>query len=203
MQTTNGYWAIVPTTIPYLNIDNNNQGISLTTSANNTVLTYIQVSRTMKVRVNAFFQMYSAATLSGIQFAFWNITDAYSEIWNLWTASTTSQSHGQLVGVITLTAGKSYSLDFGTGTANQGLQVRSFGLDITEVVESSTDTFNFNSVSTTPLTVQNISSGNSAVVLKNNANSWRLRTDVSGALLFEKESAPGSGTWVQKGAINA
>ena len=174
LQSTTGFLCIQASTLPYLNIDNNNLGISLTTSPNNTTSTIITVQRNMKVRVNIFFQMYSAATLSGIQFALWNITDSYSEIWNLWTASTTSQSHGQLVGIVTLSALKQYTLDFGTGTANQGLQVRSFGLVIEELIETAQDTFTFSNSGVKSVTNQNTGTGQSAFALKDTSQSWRM-----------------------------
>lgn len=30
-----------------------------------------------------------------------------------------------------------------------------------------------------------------------------MRTDITGSLIFEKETFPGSGIWTQKGVINA
>lgn len=55
--------------------------------------------------------------------------------------------------------GKSYTLDFGNGTSFAGQQVRSFGLIVEEILETSTDVFTWDDNSLKQLTLANINTG--------------------------------------------
>jgi hypothetical protein len=48
----------------------------------------------------------------------------------------------------------------------------------------------------------NNSTGDSALSLKSAADGWRIRTDISGNLIFEKETPINSNNWVIKGSIS-
>lgn len=186
IQSTTGYLCVQPSSLAYLDI--RQQGaISLTQSANNTLTSYWQVSRTGKYKINAFFNLYSGAVAYSPQFSLWNITDSVSIIWSASTINAGQNLDNTLVGVVDLVQGKSYTLDFGNGTSFAGQQVRSFGLIVEEILDVSADTFNFSSASLTPLTIQNISTGQSAIALKGSSGlvSWRIRTDASNNLIFE------------------
>ena len=119
VQSTTGFLCIQASSLPYLAIGNNNNGIVLTQSPNNTTTTTITVTRTMNVKVQAFFNVYET-TAYNPQFAFWNITDSFSEIWSTSTINIGQTIDNNLIGVCTLTVGKSYTLDFGNGTTFAG-----------------------------------------------------------------------------------
>ncbi len=121
IQSTTGFLCIQASSLPYLAIGNNSNGIILTQSPNNTTTSTITVSRTMNVKINAFFNVYSGGTAYNPQFAFWNITDSFSEIWGVCTVNAGQTIDNNLIGVCTLTLGKSYTLDFGNSTTFAGV----------------------------------------------------------------------------------
>jgi len=69
---------------------------------------------------------------------------------------------GNLIGVCTFNAAKSYTLDFGNGTTFANQQIRSFGLIIEEVTETSTDAFTWDDNSLKQLTIANTNVGGSS-----------------------------------------
>lgn len=198
MTTSSGFLSITPTSLPYLSIYSTNTGISLTQSANNTITSYFQVSWTMRVWVNGWYNSF-IATQQIPQFSFWNLTDSLSEIWStITTATSSSDMSQQIVGTCVLTAGKSYTIIIGSTVYD----IKSFGLVLEEITEIASNTFTYSNSDTAPLTVINTNTGNSALGVWSAANSWRMWTDASGNLIFEKESAPGSNVWVTKGSVS-
>jgi hypothetical protein len=105
----------------------------------------------------------------------------------------------QLVGTCVLTSGKFYTLQIGTTNYN----LKGFGCVIEEIVEFNQNTFTFSGSDTQTVTCRNTGTGNAAIGVRSVAHSWRTRTDASGNLIFEKETSPGSGSWVTKGTIAA
>ncbi len=115
----------------------------------------------MNVKIQAFFNVYSGGTAYNPQFAFWNLSDSFSEIWGSCAVNAGQTIDNNLIGVCTLTLGKSYTLDFGNGGTFAGQQVRSFGLIIEEVVGNSTDTFSWDDNTLKQLMLANVNVGGS------------------------------------------
>lgn len=144
----------------------------------------------MKVRVSAYFNVYSSGSSFSSQYSFWNITDSYSEIWSAVTCNAGQNYDGSFEGIVTLNPLKQYSIDFGNGTTFVNQQIRSFSLVIEEIVDTSSDQFTFSDVSNRSLKVVN-TLGQTSIELN---NQWKISTDISGNLIFYKNN-------VQKGII--
>lgn len=122
VQSTSGYMSITPSTLPYIVI-NTTPDIILTQSANNTITSTIQSTRTMKVNVSAYFSVYSSGSAYNSQYSFYNITDSFSEIWSAQTCNVGQNYDSSLHGVVTLDPTKTYTLDLGASTTFANQQV--------------------------------------------------------------------------------
>lgn len=89
----------------------------------------------------------------------------------------------------------------GTATGWSAIPMASFDVNIEEITNPSDNSINFASASPSAFSFQNSLSGDVSVVLKNSAASWRIAQSGS-ALVFQKESTPGSGVWVTKSSLN-
>lgn len=128
--------------LPYLDIWQQGS-ISLTQSPNNTTTSYFEVSTTGKYKVNIYFNWY-VTTAYNTQFALYDITNSISLIWSNSTVNIGQNLTDTIIGVVDLIAGNTYTIDFGNGTTFAGLQIKSFGLIIEEIYDTSNDTFTFN-----------------------------------------------------------
>jgi hypothetical protein len=81
--TSAGFLSVYPgvDSLGNLSVYNSNTGISFVQSANNTITSYFQTNRTMRVRVNAWYNSFIATQQTPVM-SFWNITDSVHEIWS-------------------------------------------------------------------------------------------------------------------------
>lgn len=80
--------------------------------------------------------------------------------------------------------------------------ISSCDLFMEEVTNPTPNLYYTNTATPSGLTVQNLdASGSSLVGIRDASTSWRIRTSGT-SLVFERESAPGSGVWSVRSMIN-